>query len=277
MPRLNRQQKILPQIIKKFSADDVLTLSAALAFYLVLALAPLILLLLTITSVIGPSAQQTVLRQVESILGPTGRQIASSVIGNSMAGTESTIAIIITAVILVFSASGVLLQLQSSINKIWEVQESEEDAEGWLAKRIYSVLVLVILLILSIGSIIAAGIVRQNFQLGFSANLLQLAASFVIFSIIFAVLFRIVPDVEVKWKDSWVGGIVTAALIALGQFAIGVYLSHVSTGSAYGSAGSLVVLLIWIYYSTIVFFLGAEFTYAYAQKYGSGVRIMRRY
>jgi membrane protein len=258
---------VLRKAVSDFSLDDVTTLAAALAFYSALGIAPLVLIVIKITSVLDPHAQDHIVTEISDFVGPkTGEVIAEIVAAADRSETTGTIAAILGLATLAFSATGVFSQLQTSLNRIWAAPERPDlDIAGWIAKRLLSfgmVLAISFLLIVSLVVSAALSAVFSEETLFWSA--LNVLVSLALFTALFALMFRYLPDVEIRWRDVWTGAAVTAALFSIGKLAIGLYLGRSSVGSAYGAAGSFVVLLLWVYYSALVFFFGAEITEAYA-------------
>jgi membrane protein len=258
---------VLRKAVSDFSLDDVTTLAAALAFYSALGIAPLVLIVIKITSVLDPHAQDHIVTEISDFVGPkTGEVIAEIVAAADRSETTGTIAAILGLATLAFSATGVFSQLHTSLNRIWAAPERPDlDIAGWIAKRLLSfgmVLAISFLLIVSLVVSAALSAVFSEETLFWSA--LNVLVSLALFTALFALMFRYLPDVEIRWRDVWTGAAVTAALFSIGKLAIGLYLGRSSVGSAYGAAGSFVVLLLWVYYSALVFFFGAEITEAYA-------------
>ena len=191
-----------------------------------------------------------------------------------------TIATIIGLVTLLIGATAVFGELQATLNLIWEVRPAPTHgvwAGIWavLRERIFSlalVLALAFLLLVSLvisAALAGAAAMFQGPEQALLSRLLELAVSLLVLTFVFALLYKYVPDAEIGWRDVWLGGLITAVLFTLGKTAIGFYLGQASVGSAYGAAGSLVVLLVWVYYSALIMFFGAEFTHAWATRHGA--------
>lgn len=259
---------ILRRAIDDFSLDDVPTLAAALAFYAALGLAPLVLIVIKIASLLDPHAQDHAVAEISNFVGvTTGEVIAQIVEAADRNQTTGTIAATLGLLTLAFSATGVFAQLQTSLNRIWAVGESA--ARGgvlhWITKRALSFgMVLAIAFLLLVSLMVSAVLSALFSQETVFWQGLNLLVSIGLFTALFALMFRYLPDVEIRWADVWTGAAVTAALFSCGKWAIGLYLGRSFVSSAYGAAGSFVVLLLWVYYSALVFFFGAEITEAYA-------------
>jgi membrane protein len=264
---------ILRRAIADFSLDDVTTLAAALAFYSALGLAPLVLIVIKITSLLDPHAQEHVVGEVSNFAGAqTGEVVAQIVAAADRNPATGTLAATLGLLTLVFSATGVFAQLQASLNRIWSVSEKPGRGlvEAWITKRVLSFgMVLAIAFLLLVSLVVSAGLSVVVAEHSVFWNGLNFLVSLALFTALFALMYRYLPDVEIRWRDVWTGAAVTAALFSAGKLAIGVYLGQSSVGSAYGAAGSFVVLLLWVYYSALVFFFGAEITEAHAHVRGS--------
>ncbi len=260
----SRWQSSLPaSLLQRFAAADVMTQSASLAFYAVLSLAPLLVLLLWLTASLYPSAQDALLDQFDDLVGDGAAGVARTIISNadaqpgmgSLAGVWSTL-------LLFGGASAVFARLQSALNLIFLTANPRfEGIVAWLRKRIFSfgiVLALGFLLLVSmtLGTALQVVFARAPSVLPTIANL----TSLVVYAAAFAFLYHYLPDRRVRWKQAFLGGLLTAALFILGRYLIGIYISEVAPGSAYGTMGALVILLVWIYYASVVFFCGAILT-----------------
>ena len=273
--------ELLKETYKSWDEDRAPRLAAALAYYTIFALAPLLIIAIAVAALFFDEAQvrQNMLSQVGELVGQNARQAIEAMIEGARKPTAGLIATAIGVVTLLVAAGGLFGQLQDALNTIWEVQPKPgRGIWGILRDRVLSFAMvlgagLLLLASLIIGTVLsAAG--RFMGDAGYQAWLWQtinLAVSFGITTVLFAMLFKILPDAKVRWRDVWIGAAATAALFSLGRFLIGWYLGQAATESTYGAAGSLVALLIWIYYSTQILFLGAEFTQVYARTYGSKI------
>ncbi len=274
---------LLKQTFQSWNEDKAARLAAALSFYAVFAMAPVLIIALAVAGqVLGPVEVQTqLLQQITAMIGPQGASLIQSVLENARKPTDSLLASIFGIVTLILGAAGAFGQLQDALNTIWEVQARTGSAiRRLLAEKFLSFLLVMGLGLLLLASlIISTALSALNGPTGSpttsSAGLLgiiNLFVSFGVITLVFAVILKVIPDVHLRWRDVWPGALLTAVLFTLGKYAIGLYLAHSSVGSAYGAAGSLVIILLWIYYSAQIFFLGAEFTRMYARKCGSPVR-----
>jgi membrane protein len=261
--------------------DNCLRLAASLAYYTALSLAPLVLLLAGVVGlVLGREEVATQLAaQLESLMGPAGRELVTSILTTS-SPEGGTLATIVGLVTLLIGATAVFGELQTTMNLIWEVQPAPTSGawagiRTWLKERVFSLaIVLALAFLLLVSLVVSAALAgAAAFFWGpaqtLLSRLLELAVSLMVLTLGFALLFKYVPDAEVRWRDVWLGGVVTAVFFTVGKTAIGYYLGHASVGSAYGAAGSMVVLLVWVYYSALIVFFGAEFTQAWATRQGT--------
>lgn len=264
-------------------------LAGALAFYATLALPPLLLIALVIAGqVLGSQfteqeLQRQLVNQFRRLLGTQGAEAAdalATIIQNADRPGGSVVATVAGVLTLAFGATGVFVQMQDALNTIWEVApDPERGLMGMVEDRLFSFVIVVaigFLLLVSLLVSTAMALLDEYLQGIFagSALLMQLLNAILSLGIIvllFALLFKIVPAVKIEWGDVWIGAVVTAVLFTIGKWAIGLYLGNSAVASTYGAAGSLVVLLLWVYYSSNIFFIGAEFTHVYASKYGSQI------
>jgi len=267
---------LLKQTALAWNRHEATRLGAALAFYTVLSLAPLVILTIAIASIFidVQQAQQDVMQQFQQLLGPAGAEAVRNLITHGKDIRAGSIASVLGIGTLLFGASQVFSELQSAMNKIWEADAAK--TSGVLAiirQRFLSFgLVLAIGLLLMISLILSAGLSAlgtlmhgalplPEWMLHTFDFLISVAAT----SALFALIFQYIPQADTDWRHSWIGGLVTAALFSFGKTVIGIYLGKAGIGSAYGAAGSLVVVVAWVYYSAQIFFFGAEFTHTLAQ------------
>jgi membrane protein len=260
--------------------DNCLRLAASLAYYTALSLAPLVLLIVGIVGLVLDRQQvaSQLEAQLEGLMGPAGRELITSILtATSPAG--GTWATVVGLATLVIGATAVFGELQTTMNLIWEVQPAPTSGAwagiwAWLRERVFSlaiVFALAFLLLVSLvvsASLAGAAALLWGPEQTLLSRLLELAVSLAVLTCGFALLFTYVPDAEIRWRDVWLGGLVTAVLFTVGKTAIGYYLGQAGVGSAYGAAGSMVVLLVWVYYSALIVFFGAEFTQAWATQHG---------
>ncbi|MCD0257922.1 YihY/virulence factor BrkB family protein [Xanthomonas melonis] len=261
---LTRLQRSLPMaLFNRFLEIDVMTQAASLSFYALLSLAPLLVLLLWLTASLYPPAQEALVQQIAQLAGGSAAEVADTVIRNatdqpgigSLAGLWSTL-------LLFIGATAVFAQLQNALNLIFRTDKQRLDGiMAWLKKRVFSFGVILALGFLLIVSMIATTALQVVFaRLPSVLPAVGYVTTLALYSLAFAFLYRYLPDRTVNWRQAFVGGVITALLFALGRYAIGVYIATAAPGSAYGSMGTLVILLVWMYYASVVFFTGALLT-----------------
>lgn len=274
---------ILKETVREFVDDDAPRLAAALAYYTIFSLPPLLILIIMIAGVfLDPQDIQG--RVVEEIGGAMGEQSAGQIreiIANAdRPGAGGPLMTVLSIAALIFGATGAFAQLQGALNKAWNVEKDPEKG-GVMAtvmKRMLSFgMILVIAFLLLVSLVLSAVLAQAG---GILADLLpgevgeaalwafDLGLSLVLITALFATMFKVLPDVKIAWRDVWFGALVTAILFVLGKFLLGFYVSRSDPGSAFGAAGSLAVILVWVYYSAMIFFLGAEFTQVWARHLG---------
>jgi membrane protein len=259
-----------------WSEDKVPKLAAALAYYTAISLAPLLVLSVTLLGNVEKDAAAKIENQMQILMGSAGKTMAHEMITNAKQST-GTLATIVSFAVLLFGASGVFGELQDSMNTIWEVRPKPN--AGWwayLRKRFLSLamvfgvafLLLVSLVVSTILGSLVHRIAGEGKVVGFA---LDAVLTIGVATVLFAAIFRFLPDVKMAWADVWLGAGVTAVLFTIGKYLLTLYLTKGSTASAYGAAGSLAAVLIWVYYSAQIMFFGAELTQAYAAKFGSKI------
>jgi membrane protein len=277
---------LLKQTVTDFVQDGCMRMAAALSYYTVFSLPPLLVLLLVLLSLaMDPQdVQQLLTGQVGRLLGPAGAgQIGEVLQSADTPDLSRGMTAALGTGALLFGAVGAFVELQNALNRVWDVEP--DPAQGgvrrFLRQRLVSfgmLLTIAFLLLVSliVNAAVAAvgdGIARllPDPFTGVVLQIMQAVLAIGVITLLFALLFRYVPDAEVEWRDVLVGAFATALLFTAGQFALGLYLGRSDPGSAFGAAGALALLLIWIYYSAIILFLGAEFTQSWASHRGSGI------
>jgi membrane protein len=278
---------ILKHSVREFIDDDAPTMAAALSYYTVFSLPPLLVLLLTVLgAVLDPQdIQGSVEGQIRSLMGPEGGEQIRTIIANAdRPGSGSLITTVLGIIALLLGATGVFGQLQAALNRAWEVAPDPEQGgiKSFLMKRVFSVgMVLALAFVLMVSLVLSATLTAFGDSLarflpdGVSTPLLEVinfAISFGVITLLFAAIFKVLPDATIAWRDVWVGAAVTALLFTVGKFLLGLYLGRSNPGEAFGAAGALALMLVWIYYSSMIVFLGAEFTQTWANRRGQGIQ-----
>lgn len=271
-------KQILVRTFSDFFADRGPRLGAALAFYMVFSIAPLVVLSMAVaTAFYGPDAVEGQLKhQLTGLLGENGAEaIQSMVAAAQKAQHKGMVASIVGAVALLFGAMGVFLELVNSMNTVWGVEvRSDRGLWGTIKDSTFAFLMVLIIAFLLLFSMILSTVLStlsHTINLPASAQITDFAVSSTVTTLLFAFIFKYLPDAKVLWKDVWIGAIVTALLFAVGKYLVGLYLANTHIASAYGAASSLLAFMLWMYYSSQIFFLGAEFTQVYSQINGREV------
>src|ERR1700693_805048 len=274
---LTTSKEVLQLVFREFSEDECPSMAAALAYATLFALPSLLLIVIFIAGlVLGPKAASG---QIEARLsGAMGPQAAAEIQGmvSSVAQnrTGGLIATALGIVGLIFSATGVLMQLQQCLNKAWKVNVVGSGLRHFAMKRLRSGLLLVGAGVLAMISVAASSVISalaKMLPFAGAAHAGELVTSLVLFAVVFAAILKVLPDVQLRWSDVWVGGVFIAVLFVIGKFLIAMYLAHAGKASAYGAAGSLALILMWTYYSALIFLLGVELTQVWVRHQGREV------
>jgi membrane protein len=267
---------------REWREDKARHLAAALSYYTAISVAPLLVLGLTIAGffVDADLARQELSAQFHGILGAQGAELLTMVLKNAERPQLASVAGVSSVLVLIWGASNVFAQLQDALNTIWNV-ELKPNAGMWviIRERFLSFgMVLAIGFVLLVSLILSAVIAFLSGRfshllpgLDSAWQLANLAVSFLVTTLVFGLMYKVLPEVKVAWQDVWIGAIVTAVLFTVGKYVLSLYFGFEVVSSAYGAAGSLVVFLIWVYFSAQIFFLGAEFTQVYARSMGHGL------
>lgn len=276
------------QLVKKsaqdFGEDECPTSAAALAYSTVFALPPLLILILMLVGAFVSRAevQDALSGQVGSMIGPDGARTIQTMITQAKQPGGGAVATILGVAALVLGATGAFMQLQGALNRAWEVKPDPKSGglKNFIFKRVLSIgMVLVIAFLLLVSLALSAALTAVGGAVGHLIpgassvviGILQTLVSLVVVTLLFGAIFKVLPDARIAWRDVWVGALVTAVLFEIGKWAIGLYLGNSNPGKAYGAAGSLAVLLVWIYYTAMIVLFGAEFTETWATERGSGI------
>ncbi|MBP1648374.1 MAG: putative ribonuclease [Bacteroidetes bacterium] len=274
----------LKTIIDEYSNDKVPKLAAALSYFTVFSVAPLLVIAIAVAGAIfgADAAQGRIVQELKGLVGFEGAQLIQTAIKKTNETSGGTIATIISIVTLGIAATAAFIELQDSLNIIWKVKPKPGGAflKEFIRNRLVSFgLVVGMGFLLLVSLLISAGLSALEEYLGSILSIppvilqiVNVVISLGVVYILFALLFKILPDVQISWKDVRIGALVTTFLFVAGKYLIGLYLGRGSIGSTYGAAGSLAILLVWVYYSAQILFLGAEFTYVYATMFGSGAK-----
>jgi membrane protein len=264
--------------------DNTFRLAASLAFYTIFSIAPILLISVEIAGFIFSrgAARQQLIMQVEELAGIQGGQAAAQILDSVGLWDGNWVAIVVGLVTVLVGSTAVFAELQSALNQIWDVMPDPRRSavKSLLRTRIRSfAVVLTVGFLLLVSLVISAALAAAHNYLAamipitpWMWQLINLLVSLAVTSLLFAMVYKYLPDVQITWRDVWVGALVTAILFNIGKTLIGLYLGRTAVASTYGAAGSFVVILLWVYYSALISFFGAEFTQVYARKYGSKIR-----
>jgi len=281
-----RTRDIVPLLKETFASwreDKAPRLAAALAYYTVFSIAPLVIITIAVAGFfLGPEAASgQIQREIQHTLGPQSASAINDIVENAARNKgHGVVATVIGIAALLLGAAGVFGQLKDALNTVWGVEPNPERGfKGAVIDNFLSMsMVLGIGFLLLVSLVLSAGIAGfVKFAgallpaLTWLGPILDLVLSAGLTTVLFALIYRVLPDAQIQWRDVWVGAFITAVLFTVGKFLIGLYLGRSSVGSAYGAAGSLVVLLLWVYYSAQLLLFGAEFTKVYALKLGSRI------
>ncbi|SEW08086.1 membrane protein [Chitinophaga sp. YR573] len=278
---------VLKQTGNDFIDDKVLKLSAALSYYTIFSIAPMLIVIITLFQVfLGREAiEGSVYGQINHLVGNQAALQIQEMIKNATLSGDSTWATVVGVITLIFGATGVFGEIQDSINFIWQLKAKPKNG---LLKILINRL-LSFSMVISLGFILLVSLALNGLIELFGKQLIlllpqvtevsvviiyiiNLGITFIIITLLFAIIFKVLPDAKVQWKHVIVGAVTTAVLFMIGKFAIGFYLGASKIGSAYGAAGSIVIILLWVYYSAIILYFGAEFTQVYAEYHGARIQ-----
>lgn len=282
--RIKNSGTLLYKSFNAFLDDNALRMSASLAYYTIFAVAPLLLIIVSLAGIIygQEAAQGKIFAELNRFVGSDAANQIQEIIKNISESQDTAFAIIVGSITLFIGTTGVFIEIQDSINQIWRVKAKPK--KGWIkliTNRILSFSMVIGLGFLLIVSLVINGIVlalSEKLQIYFPdltilvINLFNLVLTFIVISALFGIIFKFLPDVLIDWKDVRMGAFFTAILFMGGKFLIGLYIEEVGPGSAYGAAGSLIVILIWVYYTSAILFFGAEFTQVYSDCYGGKIK-----
>ena len=278
---MKRIWALIKPAYRQWSDHNAPKMGAALAYYTVLSLAPVLVVLVSLMGfVLGPKAAEgRIVGEIQEMVGPSGAQAIQTVLANSNHPASGLISTLLSLVMLFVGASGVFTELRDSLNTIWDAP-ARKNVGLWrtIRERALSFgMVLVIGFLLLVSLVVSAAAAALG---KFASTLLPIPAvaleginfliSAAVITVLFALIYKVLPDVFIAWSDVWVGAFATAVLFTLGKFSLGLYIGFAGVGSVYGAAGSLVVMLVWVYYSAQIFLFGAEFTRAYALRHPDG-------
>jgi membrane protein len=274
--------QLVGRTVSAWLDDYAPSMGAALAYYTVFSIAPLLIIVIAVAGMVfdREAVQGEIAAQLAGLIGREGAIAVQGLVKSASEPAQGTIAALTSIVLLVIGATTVFAELQSALDRIWRVPAAEVSGIwNLLRARLLSFgmilgLGFMLLVSLVVSAAIAAFGARWGSMLGGEEALLQILNVVVSLGLstgLFAMIYKVMPRAKIAWRDVWIGAGVTAVLFEIGKFLVGLYLGKSGVASGFGAAGSLVVLLVWVYYSAQIFLLGAEFTHVYAQEHGSRV------
>jgi membrane protein len=282
--KLKAGWELLKLTFAEWMDDNTFEWSAALAFYTMFSIAPVLLIAVGVASFfLAPETATTrIVDEMDKMVGAQGANAVRQVIESSRGFGKGLWAVSVGIITLIMGATAVFGELQSALNQIWDVKAKPDRGVimSLIVDRLRSFSIAVCVGFLLLVSLVISALISalqdymNNWLPGIpwlwqTANILT---SFFVVAVLFAAIYKLLPDVMIAWRDVWIGAVVTALLFTGGKYSIGIYLGQTATASVFGAAGSLVVLLFWVYYSALISFLGAEFTQVYTRRYGPGIR-----
>lgn len=272
--------RLIKEAIEEFINDNALKLSASLSFYTIFSIAPMLIIIISLAGIIfGTEAVEgKIYNEIKTLVGSDAAVQIQEIIKNIKASGHNSIGAFIGFLILFIGATGVFTEIQDSINYIWSVKAKPK--RGWLKilrdRGVSFSLIVSLGFIMLVSLVISAllDILNEQLQQFFDVatvhifNLLNFGVVLVIITCLFSIVFKVLPDARIRWRDAFIGACFTSGLFLIGKFLIGLYLGNSTIGITYGTAASVVVLLLWVYYSSAILFFGAEFTKLYALYHG---------
>jgi membrane protein len=278
---LRRQVDVLKRAGNAWMDDHAQSMGAALSYYTVFSIAPLLLIAISVAGLVfgHAAAQGAVVKQLQGLIGDAGAQAVQGLLQNVSKPAQNMLATITGVVVLVVGATSVFAELQDDLNRIWEAPVRQKVSGVWAFVRgrllsIGMIFAIGFLMLVSLAASAAFDAMGAWSSAVFAswqgvARAVNFIVSFGLTTVLFALIYRFMPDATIEWRDVGVGALVTAFLFAIGKSLIGLYIAKSALASGFGAAGSLAVLLAWVYYSAQIFLFGAEFTWAYAHSFGS--------
>jgi membrane protein len=275
--------RLLRDSVEAFIADDALSRGASISFYTVTSIGPVLFIVVAIAGLAfgEDAARGAIAGQLTGLMGSASADLVQTVVQSASGKSSGILASAVGAATLLITASGVFGEMQSALNAIWKVQP-----QGTTVSRLVRARATSLGLVAALGFLLLVSLVISAILSGFSSyinavlpsgtlilQVLDFIISFTLISVLFAAIYKVLPDVALSWHDVLVGAVITALLFTVGKFLIGLYLGHSAVASSYGAAGALIIVLLWIYYSVQIFLLGAEFTKIYASRRGTPAAI----
>jgi len=278
---MKKYLELLQITFKEWNEDNVPRLAASLAYYTALSLAPLLLVMLALLAFFfgDEAARGQIVDQFSGELGVESAEFIQELIQDSSDEEKGIFSTVISVVMLLAGATGVFMQLQSALNEVWDIEVKSGGIKDMIQKRVLSFGLIMTLAFLLLISLVINGVIASldTFFIGILpgaqilGHLITTTISFGVSTLLFAIIYKYMPDATIHWRDVLVGAVVTSILFTVGRFALSLYLGNAGVASSYGAAGSFIVILLWVYYSAQIVMFGAEFTQVYARRYGSQI------
>lgn len=281
--RMRKAWQLIRETVSESLNDNVMRLSAALSYYAVFSLAPLLLIAIAVAGAVfsEQAASGLVASELEASIGRTASEAVQEMLVRSQTNADNIVATIVGIVMMIFGAGGVFYQLQDALNTVWGLTAKPGlGIRGMLRDRAVS-----FSMVLGVGFLLLVSLVLTTTLQAMNSMISEMiplhpvfwsivgsVISFAVVTLLFAAIFQVLPDAEVAWRDVWLGAIVTAALFTIAKFGLSWYLSREATSSTYGPAGALVLIMLWVYFSSIILLVGAEFTQVFARSRGHGIK-----
>ncbi len=283
LSRIKQAFSFLKQVIEDFLEDKALKFSASLSYYTIFSIAPFLAIIIAFAGFFfGKEAIQGELYpQINDLVGNEAALQIQQMITNIHLSKNSTFATVVSFIVLLIGATGIFSEIQDSINHIWGLKSKPKRG---LLKMLLNRLIS-FSLIISLGFLLMVSLLLNTVVDALSRQLLKILPDngvyvvdilnnclmFIVLSLLFGIIFKVLPDAKIKWRNVMVGAVTTTVLFMIGKFFIGFYLGHSNLGSVYGTAGSIIIVMLWVYYSAVILYFGAEFTKVYAKKYGGEI------
>jgi membrane protein len=273
--------QLLKTIWKEWNEDQASLLAAALSYYTAVSIAPLLVLVVVIVGLFlgQQAAQSQLIVQLQGAMGKEGSQFLQTILQNADQPKLASAAGVLSFLTLIWGSTNVFAQLQNSLNKIWNV-ERKPGGGVWatIRSRLLSFTMVLGVAFMLLVSLVLSTVLTTLVDIGHGLlpgadwvwEVVNFLVSFGVTTFLFAAIYKVLPDADIAWRDVWLGAVVTALLFTLGKFVLGLYLAN--AGNAYGAVGSVVVFLLWVFYSAQILFMGAEFTQVYARRFGKGIQ-----
>ncbi len=283
MKFLKKFLHLIKGTVSAFTQDNCIKLGASLSYYTIFAIGPLLIIIISLSAIFygREAVQGRLYGQIKDLIGSDAAVQIQDIIKKSQHGNKGIIGTVVGTVVLVIGATGIFTEIQDSINYIWSLRaKPKRGIIKFLINRLLSFSLIVSLGFLLLVSLVISALMdllSDRLTLYFPHTtvyifyVLNLIIIFVIISVLFAIIFKVLPDGKIKWKDAFLGAAFTAVLFIIGKAGIGYYLGKSSLGATYGTAASVIIILTWVYYTSIILYFGAEFTKVYALEYGGGI------